>query len=93
VPDPIDIFTRQQVTNDVPEPEADEEVVGILEMALADARAGTLESVIIIGMSMEGIMEGMSASVYQEPHRFIGALEVSKGRLIKLLTESEEDEE
>jgi len=93
VPDPIDIFTRQQVTNDVPEPEADEEVVGILEMALADARAGTLESVIIIGMSMESIMEGMSGSVYQEPHRFIGALEVSKGRLVKLLTQSEEDEE
>ena len=93
MPDPIDIFTRKTFANDVPEPEADPEIVEILEQALNDAKTGRLTSFVFIGMTDDSIATGWSSSAYDDPFRYMGVLESIKTRFNHYLLNIEDDDE
>lgn len=83
--EPIDIFTRKIVSNDVGEPESDPFLIEMLEGMLEDAKAGLITSAVVIGCSDEGkVTSAWTNSIFDEPLIYIGALEVVKAQFLML---------
>lgn len=93
MPDPIDIFTRKTVANDVGEPSADPAIIEMLEEILKDAKAGNVMSLILVGANYEGgITTAWSSTIFDQPLLHIGAMEAIKTRILLSSVDDEGEE-
>lgn len=92
--EPIDIFTRKTVANDIGEAHANPHLIEMLEGMLEDAKNGFLISAAVIGATSDGQMESAwTGNIFEQPLLHVGALEALKTSILLALEAEQGDTE